>query len=211
MTAFPAPALHLPHAYLLESVISTAAAQHRQPVILFDMDGNLFDWTTRFDELLTQIDPDYKIVPEAERTGMGYFKTPGTDPAVYRRALDHPDLYRDLPPIEGAVEAFHATVEAGFDVFLCTTPTWTNPGCVEGKLQSVRRHLGAEFAERTIMTHDKTMVFGDILFDDNPAVSGARTADWEHVMFDQPYNRSAPAAFRLLSWPDWTRTLAGRS
>ena len=204
---FPAPAALRPHTELLETVRKTAAGQARKPIALFDMDGNMFDWTTRFHDLLLSIDPAHPIVPESERDGFDYFWTKDANRDTILDALNHPELYANLDLIDGAEEAFHAPVDAGFDVFLCSTPTWSNPGCVEGKLESIASHLGPQWLERTIFTHDKTLVTADVLFDDKPVITGARTPDWIHALFTQPYNRSVFNRDRVTAWSDWTRAL----
>lgn len=39
------------------------------------------------------------------------------------------------------------------------------------------------------LTNDKTIVKGDILIDDKPEPIGLEKPEWEHIIFDQPYNR----------------------
>ena len=57
-----------------------------------------------------------------------------------------------------------------------------------------------------IVTRDKTVVAGDVLVDDKPSVDGVGIPSWEHVVFDQPYNRGTEGR-RLVSWRDWRRVL----
>jgi 5'-nucleotidase len=70
----------------------------------------------------------------------------------------------------------------------------------------IRHHLGQEFAERTILTRDKTLVRGTILIDDKPSVSGVMQPEWEHVLFDQPYNRKVTNR-RRLNWSNYREIL----
>ena len=72
-------------------------------------------------------------------------------------------------------------------------------------MQWIKEHLGQEFAERTIITRDKTLVYGDILIDDKPEVTGIHTPAWTHVVYDQPYNREATA--NRLTWNNYKEVL----
>ncbi|MCT7149596.1 hypothetical protein M1196_23400, partial [Salmonella enterica subsp. enterica serovar Oranienburg] len=62
-----------------------------------------------------------------------------------------------------------------------------------------------------IITTDKTLVRGDILIDDKPVISGElpeystgtnHARSWEHVIFDQSYNRHITNRRRILDWGD---------
>ena len=70
-------------------------------------------------------------------------------------------------------------------------------------------HLGKSWVDRIILTRDKTLVRGDILLDDAPQAKGSSLEPvWEHVYFDQPYNRPGvsdadPSRRRLVAWKDW--------
>ena len=65
------------------------------------------------------------------------------------------------------------------------------------------------WVDRIILTRDKTLVRGDILLDDAPLAKGSSLEPvWEHVYFDQPYNRPGasdadPSRRRLVAWKDW--------
>ena len=85
-------------------------------------------------------------------------------------------------------------LEAGHDVFLCTSPLTGSRWCAPEKLAWVERHLGPAWVSRTIITSDKTLV-GDrlqpcVLVDDQPTITGAASPPWTHVLFDAPYNQS---------------------
>jgi 5'-nucleotidase len=56
-----------------------------------------------------------------------------------------------------------------------------------------------------IVTRDKTLVYGDVLVDDNPAIVGAHTPAWTHVVYDQPYNRTIDGP--RMTWTDWRDVL----
>jgi 5'-nucleotidase len=76
------------------------------------------------------------------------------------------------------------------------------------KYEWVDQHLGLAWVDRIVLTRDKTLVNGDILIDDRPQIEGAAKPTWEHVLYDQPYNRSETGK-RRLTWANWRTVLFG--
>lgn len=126
---------------------------------------------------------------------------------AFRAISTAPGFFAGLPLIDGAYEGMHALLEAGHDVRICTAPlsTWAN--CVAEKYASIEATLGPEWVARTILTKDKTLVAGDLLIDDKPHVTGARTPDWVHVRYTHPYNAHLPGP--RLTWPTALEVVAG--
>ena len=178
------------------------------PTILWDMDGTMYHWSSRLNEILLELDPAFPIVPEGQRVGFDYFWVPGADRDTILAAMNDPRLYQDLEPIEGVMEAIREIEAAGIDQFICSTPTWSNPGCVPGKLTSLAKDLGPEWQNRLILTHDKTLVRGDVLADDKPVITGAHSPVWQHVMFDQDYNSHIDTPRRMTDPRNWRETFA---
>ncbi len=119
-----------------------------------------------------------------------------------------PGFFRELPPVAGALEAVASLLELGHDVRICTSPLNQYQNCLIEKYEWVERHLGAEFVHRMIVTKDKTLVFGDVLVDDKPVITGSRQPSWQHILFDQPYNRHVDTAQPRLDWQTWRQLLA---
>lgn len=178
--------------------------------ILVDMDGTIADWGKEYDFMLdTYISSSAEetsavaAIPRAKdqtvwdlHTGLSQFQG-----EVVSVIMDYPGFYARLEPIEGAIDALKSMVEAGHEVILVTSPWLTNPTCITDKFNWVAKHLGAEWAQRVIITKDKTHVAGDILIDDKPEIKGTATPTWKHVLFDQPYNVNVPKG-RITSWLD---------
>ena len=178
-------------------------------LILLDQDGVLADferaflsaWATRYPEIAPVAYADrrsFKILedyPEALR---------GKAEALYTA----PGFIRDLPPVPGAVDAFHALLAMGWDVRICTSPLTQYENCVAEKYQWVERHLGRDATQRMILTRDKTLVRGDLIIDDKPRIEGAVKPSWRHIVYDAPYNREATETPRL-TWQNWRNVLAG--
>lgn len=117
------------------------------------------------------------------------------------QAMQHPELYLNLPVIEGAVEGLETLERLGYEVFICTTPSSFNDNCASHKLAWIKRELGERWVKRAILTVDKTMVRGSILIDDKPKITGLMIPMWEHIVFDTPYNQNTTGR-RLHKWAD---------
>lgn len=122
--------------------------------------------------------------------------------AIYRA----PGFFANLQPVEGSQQAVADLIELGVRVTVCTAPLVGYPTCLQEKHDWIERWFGSDLAARMIITRDKTLVRGDILIDDKPAVTGALDPVWEHVIFDQPYNRGVNGQ-RRLTWGNWRTVL----
>lgn len=116
--------------------------------------------------------------------------------------------YRALLPIHGARSALRAILRAGHDVRIVSSPWASNPRCASDKFDWMVHYFGRQWAARTILTMDKTLVRGDFLIDDKPEIKGDMTPEWEHVYFTQPYNSDRPGK-RINRWNEWERVLNG--
>ncbi len=175
-------------------------------LILIDQDNVLADFETGFRDAWNASGHAQPALPPHARTTF-YLKD--DYPAHLLRGVEAiytaPGFFRGLPPLPGAVAAMAALLEAGHDVRICTSPLAGHHHCVTEKFEWVERHLGAGYVHRLILTRDKTLVHGDVLIDDNPAIRGARKPDWWHILYDQPYNRHLPGP--RMTWADWEQAL----
>lgn len=176
------------------------------PIILVDQDntiadfegGFLFEWRSRY--------PNRPFIPLDERTT---FRILDQYPVEYQ--IDVKDIYsqpgfvRNLKPILGAVDALRIMEACGMTVRVVTSPL-SNSHCEGEKLEWIEQHLGSSWAQAAILTKDKTTVAGTLMIDDKPEIIGVQNPTWEHIIFDQPFNRYVQSKRRLLSWNDW-RTL----
>ena len=181
----------------------------RPPVVLVDMDGTIADFDSRAYALMAARHPDVAMPVYKQRE----FPLSRGLPAAQRPLLEvlfkEEGFFREMQPIEGAVAALNEMVAAGIDVRLCSSPLSSSPCCVMEKVEWAVAHLGKSWVDRIILTRDKTLVRGDILLDDAPQAKGSSLEPvWEHVYFDQPYNRPGasdadPSRRRLVAWKDW--------
>jgi len=112
----------------------------------------------------------------------------------YEGDLDEvPGFFADLPPIDGAIEAFQKLNEE-YDTYILSTAPWRNPSAWLDKVRWVQRHLPEAGYKRLILSHNKHLNRGDYLIDDRKA-NGAGQFAGEHIHFGQePY-------------PDWNAVL----
>lgn len=68
-----------------------------------------------------------------------------------------------MDPTEGALDALNEMVSLGLIVLIVTTPDskHTARSAFE-KITWIERHLGAEWKQKTVLAHDKTLVKGII-------------------------------------------------
>jgi len=92
-------------------------------------------------------------------------------PHLVERYKEFPDhilgLFRNPPPIEGAIEAINKLAESGkYDLFIATAAPWGNPDSLTDKRYWIENHFGELFHKRLITTHRKDLLLGDYLIDD---------------------------------------------
>ena len=127
-----------------------------KPIVYIDMDGVICDFDKRAKEL------------EVEGfIGASLFK--------------HPEAYKDLEPIEGAIEAWHALQEK-YETYVLSTPAWSNPDSWAEKRKWVEKHLGKSAKKKLILSHHKGLLMGDYLIDDRIA-NGVADFKGSHIHF----------------------------
>lgn len=92
-----------------------------------------------------------------------------------------PGFYRDLLPIEGAIDAFKE-LSKHYNNFILSTASWDNPSCFTDKRLWVEEHLGDYAYKRLILTHHKEQHSGRALIDDRTK-NGAGEFKGEHIHF----------------------------
>ncbi len=175
--------------------------------ILVDMDGVLADFEQGFFDRWQAMFPHLPAIPTTQRRHP--LVQDEYPPDLREQVLSvfrQPGFFRTLPPIPGGREALEAMQAMGVDVWLCTTPLVDYRHCVVEKYAWVEAHLGARWIRRMILTQDKTLVRANLLIDDRPNINGAATPTWEHVIFDQPYNRHLRDK-RRITWQTWRDVL----
>lgn len=190
--------------------ILVTPGRHRQgaPIVLVDMDGVIADFVGGFWPKFGAAHPGAPLRSEVVED---QFHIEDQMDEVWRlpsrEIAAAPGFFTDLLPIAGATQALNGMLELGWEVFICTTPLRANRTCASDKVAWLEEHIGAGWGRRTILTHDKGLVRGDVLIDDKPAISSLVTPTWDHVVFDATYNQASTAPARLTGWTNWYETL----
>lgn len=127
---------------------------------------------------------------------------PDPDKHLVDKIIMSDNFYRNLPLIPGAKEAVRDIIERGHHVFFCTAPFKRNKTCESDKKLWILEHFGSDLCDNLIITGDKTMVFGDMIIDDKPEITGHRTPVWEHIWYEQPYNMNLTGK-RRVNWTNY--------
>lgn len=171
--------------------------------ILVDLDGVIFGWEEGIVDLARKNHPNVKIADAGTRTEWDFFPgTPDDEAFALREAMAAPGLFRNLPLLPGAKEMVEQMLNDGYNVLFNTSNALYNPTCASDKLAAVTEHFGRDMALRTVLTQDKSVIRGSILFDDKPKMTGLLTPTWDRVVVDQSYNQdtTGPRITNLLDW-----------
>lgn len=119
----------------------------KKKIVYIDMDGVLVD-------LNSHIKKWFENHPHLEER--------------YKNNPDHiPGIFRNPPPIEGAIEAVKKLAESGkYELFIATAAPWGNPDSLTDKRYWIENHFGNILHKRLITTHRKDLLMGDYLIDD---------------------------------------------
>lgn len=139
-------------------------------ILYLDMDGVVADFEKRIGELEPELlnfknHKDQELL--AERI----------DQICYA----NPDIYHDLPPIEGAIETVEKLSKL-YDIYFLSTAMWSLPQSFTGKRIWIENHFGDLGRKRLILSHRKDLLKGDFLVDDRTK-NGAAEFEGEHIHF----------------------------
>lgn len=177
----------------------------KKPTLLLDMDGPL----AGFDAALWSFCMSYRI--EMDITGLDdpnrkYYMTENMvnqkDRSLVRYMIDKSSFFRTLPVTPGAKEGVIRLMEH-FDVWVCTKPLDSSRSGRSDKMFWIERNFPNLYT-KVIMAPKKSMVVGDILLDDAPALDCIDQAVWKPVVFKDTFNgeKSNWAHLPHWSWGD---------
>jgi len=174
--------------------------------VLVDMDGVIADFDLGVNKRYKELYPDAELLDLSQDRKQFYMsenyeKKFGASAAERVKELTKMEgFFLDLEPMPGSIDALREMDKmSNVHVMLCTSPLNYYHYVLREKYAWVEKHLGAEWVKRIVIAKDKTVVHGHILIDDRPYVQGSHDPSWEHILFDQPYNRSV-AKRRITSW-----------
>ncbi|SJX69208.1 5'(3')-deoxyribonucleotidase [Weissella confusa] len=100
-----------------------------------------------------------------------------------------PGIFRDLPPVPGAIDAVNKLNDY-YELYILSTAPWQNSSAWQDKLIWLQHHFGDDekspFYKRVILAHDKSLARtpGSILVDDRP-YHGA--SGWDDAEMDRQW------------------------
>jgi 5'-nucleotidase len=172
-------------------------------ILLIDQDDTLADFGGELHQVVESV-YGLKVPPLSGRDNFNLLETiPGMTNEIMQEIFHITNFYRNLAPLDGAIEALTEIRERGIEAFICTSPIYTNESCASDKISWVREHLGDWWGNRTIITKDKTLIRGDYLIDDKQVIKGIAKPVWEQVVYDQPYNQHLSNHKRINKWKNW--------
>lgn len=113
-----------------------------------------------------------------------------------------PGIFKDLEPIEGAIDAVHQLRDSQrFELFIATTSPWGNPEAAMHKRLWIESHFKELFIKRMFITHHKNLLIGDYLIDDRTK-NGAGDFKGELIRFGWSYEEK-----KWNPYPTWESVL----
>jgi 5'(3')-deoxyribonucleotidase len=165
-----------------EIVKQTPNMNERKKIIYIDMDGVLVNFEQAIQNFFTN-HPHLK-----ER---------------YRNNPDHiHGIFRNPPPVEGAIEAVKKLAESGkYELFIATAAPWGNPEAATDKRYWIEQYFGNLFHKKMFVTHRKDLLMGDYLIDDR-IKNGAGEFSGELLRFGWAYEEE-----KWNEYPTWESIL----
>jgi 5'(3')-deoxyribonucleotidase len=123
-------------------------------VILVDMDGVLVKEPSK--------EHEYEKRRKMTRKGRK-----DSDPSPDEHQIhwsDVPEIFLDLEPMEGAIDAFNK-LSQDYELYVVSTAPWNNSSAWSDKKRWIEKYLPIA-TKRLILTHHKNMIIGDYLIDD---------------------------------------------
>lgn len=201
------------HAAAAACATPAATMVSARKTVLIDMDNTLAQFDKEFAKRWKVHYPAGSEEAIATRKHFELEMNFPDDPAAEEAAvkvMSAPGLFIAFEPADGCVVAVKEMVAAGLTVFFCTAPLpFQYEACVAEKYAWVRKHFGADFLSKIIITRDKTVIKGDVLIDDKPKITGAvGKPEWTHLIYTQSYNKDVEGVPRFTEWADWRASLA---
>lgn len=128
--------------------------------------------------------------------------------ATAKRILKSRYFFRNLKPLEGALQGLLEMLNNGLNIMLVAQLNETSEFAVQERLSWIGAHLGEKWIERSIFVEDKTCIRAEVLIDTKMRDYPLLNSSWHPVLFDMPFNRRAPVSIpRINHWFDWSEII----
>ena len=169
--------------------------------VLIDLDSIIVDLMPTWLGLYNAEYDDDLAISDIHSWDTHLFTKVECDTKVYEY-LRRPGLFRNLPPIPGAIEGVRALVEQGHEIYVVTAAP---DGSATEKIEWVKEHLPFLGHKRVVICYHKQVVDGDVLIDDGPHnLTNWRAAhpNGRTVSIKYPYNRDTKVDYVAGSYLD---------
>lgn len=175
--------------------------------ILLDQDEVLAKWVDRIVEWYNEDRGTFYTAEDIKGYTVEEYLPYSKD--FIRSCCRYPELYRDLEPVDGAIEGVKELQALGHDVLIVSAVPKCAGFAYHGKLEWLRRNMPFFDLRNFIAAHRKDLVRGDVLLDDRPENLRAFKEMGCSVVFDRPWNRGMEDHYkRVRSWAefiDWVK------
>ena len=131
-------------------------------------------------------------------TGRHLFSViPAERHAAVRGHLSHPDFFRQIPVMPGAVEAVLALSDR-YELFVASA-AMEHPVSFTPKFEWLREHFPMIPPARCVFCGDKSVLGADMLIDDSPYQ--LEKFRGEPIIFAAPHNALETRFRRVIDWP----------
>lgn len=121
----------------------------------------------------------------------GYMKETGLTSETIKKT---PHAYWKMKPMPEAIKAIHSLLGMGHDVWIATKPPTGIAYAYADKVTWVLDYI-PELKRKIVITHDKSLLRGDVLIDDRPHKANVDKFQGKVIHFGSPL------------WPDWSEVL----
>ncbi len=167
--------------------------------ILLDMDETICDFLT---PLLKKYNEKYDTnLQHKDITEYNLDKYEGMTDIFYEYGF-----FIELLPYPNSKMIIKRLINEGHKIFIVTN-AMSNWKIINGKLNWIARYLKFVNKDNIIFTSNKSIIMGDVLFDDAPHYINSFTGI--RVINDRPYNQNANEHFRIYdnNWEQFYQTI----
>lgn len=170
----------------------------RKPIILLDQDDILADHD---EEIIRRYNKKYKTNFTIE--DITCWEIASIMGKEVEQIMFDPELFKDLPIVEGCYENLKILYESNlFEFYICTA---AHPAAMYNKYNWIKEYLPFFNKRDVIFTYRKDLINGDLLFDDGPHNIEAFKKDV--IIMDKPYNRYIKNRDRVHNWEQFAELL----
>ena len=168
--------------------------------VLVDMDNILADCDATIDQELRRRYPELSIKPKNPWMWDAFDNKNSECALLVKEVINDENFWSLVQPLKTNIKNMLKLAQTE-DVWIVSFPFGLY--ATRDQKKWVEKNIGLEWADRLILTKDKTLVKGAYLFSDRPDVTGKNLSpSWQHWLILRPYNN--PSNFKSPNTGIWT-------